>query len=95
MNASLFLGHTVPAGGEGVGAAGCYNTNGRMGSAYTTRSDSIDNDNATTASVPPAISVVTFRWDSISKHSGAPDRYREAIYILLLGQIYSNHLEYS
>lgn len=41
------------------------NNNGALlGSANTARSDSIDN--ATTASVPPAISVVTFRWDTIS-----------------------------
>lgn len=30
---------------------------------------------------PPAISVVTFRWDSNTSKTGAPDRYREAVYI--------------
>lgn len=54
-------------------------TNGRqVDSADTMRSESMDN--ATTASVPPAISVVTFRWENMvvtNRNSGAPDRYRD------------------
>lgn len=47
--------------------------NGRfIDSAKTDGSDSIEND--TTASVPPAISVVTFRWERMSNHWGPPDR---------------------
>lgn len=63
----------VPSGGTANSLSPAYNSNGRLlGSANTTRCDSLDN--ATTASVPPAISVVTFRWDTISLKTGAPDR---------------------
>lgn len=68
-----FISGTVGASSSGAGPYNNHNGRGAVGSAYTTRSDSIDN--ATTASVPPAISVVTFRWDTINRDSsGAPDR---------------------
>lgn len=69
----LITSGSVPVAAGNSSLAAPYNqNNGRLVGSATSTCDSIDN--ATTASVPPAISVVTFRWDTINKHKSAPDR---------------------
>lgn len=62
-------------------AVGRTNADGMNGGVLSSASSTIDDstsdhkhNNNMPVSVPPAISVVTFRWDSVKRNRGAPDR---------------------